>query len=58
MATLYSFTIPLKGSLNLIDTFILVTLFVLYARRAAQMEVVEPELVGPVKIVAIPVLIS
>jgi len=52
MATLYSFTIPLKGSLNLIDTIILVTLFVLYTRRAAQMESVEPELVGPVKIIA------
>ena len=52
MATLYSFTIPLKGSLNLIDTVILVSLFVLYARRAAQMGAEEPELVGPVKIVA------
>ncbi|MEW6051340.1 MAG: sodium:calcium antiporter [Candidatus Zixiibacteriota bacterium] len=52
MATLYSFTIPLKGSLNLIDTVILVTLFILYTRRAAQMESHEPELVGPVKIVA------
>ncbi len=52
MATLYSFTIPLKGSLNLIDTVILVSLFVLYTRRTAQMETVEPELVGPVKIVA------
>lgn len=52
MATLYSFTIPLKGSLNLIDTVILVTLFALYTRRAAQMESEEPELVGPVKIVA------
>jgi len=52
MATLYSFTIPLKGSLNLIDTVILVTLFVLYTRRAARMETTEPELVGPVKIVA------
>jgi cation:H+ antiporter len=52
MATLYSFTIPLKGSLTLIDTVILVSLFALYARRAAQMEVEEPELVGPVKIVA------
>jgi cation:H+ antiporter len=52
MATLYSFTIPLKGSLNLIDTVILVTLFVLYTRRAAQMESVEPELVGPARIFA------
>jgi len=52
MATLYSFTIPLKGNLNLIDTVILVTLFALYARRAAKMEVTEPELIGPVKILA------
>ncbi len=52
MATLYSFTIPLKGSLNLFDTLILVTLFFLYTRRAAQIESDEPELVGPVKIVA------
>lgn len=52
MATLYSFTIPLKGSLNLIDTVILVTLFGLYTRRVAQQEHEEPELVGPVKIIA------
>ncbi|HOP05977.1 MAG TPA: sodium:calcium antiporter [candidate division Zixibacteria bacterium] len=52
MATVYSFTIPLKGNLNLIDTVILVTLFGLYTRRAAQMETVEPELVGPVRVVA------
>lgn len=52
MATLYSFTIPLKGSLTLIDTAILLLLFALYARRVAQMESVELEMVGPVKIIA------
>lgn len=52
MATLYSFTIPLKGSLTLFDTFILVTIFGMYTVRVAQMETVEPELVGPVKIIA------
>ncbi|MDH3890820.1 MAG: sodium:calcium antiporter [candidate division Zixibacteria bacterium] len=52
MATLYSFTIPLKGSLNLIDTVILVLMFAMYTRRAAQMETIEPEFVGPVKIIA------
>ncbi|MEW6410883.1 MAG: sodium:calcium antiporter [Candidatus Zixiibacteriota bacterium] len=52
MATIYSFSIPLKGQLNLIDTVILVTLFGLYTRRIAQMPTEEPELVGPVKIVA------
>lgn len=52
MATLYSFTIPLKGSLTIFDTLILVTIFALYTRRAAQMESQEPDLVGPVKVVA------
>ncbi len=52
MATLYSFTIPLKGSLNLIDTVILITLFIMYTRRAAQLDSEEPEFVGPVKIIA------
>jgi cation:H+ antiporter len=52
MATIYSFTIPLKGSLNLFDTLILVTLFALYTRRIMKMETIEPELVGPAKIIA------
>ncbi len=51
MATIYSFTIPLKGYLSLIDTVILVTIFGMYTRRAAQMEHTEPEFVGPVKII-------
>jgi cation:H+ antiporter len=51
MATLYSFTIPLKGSLTLVDTVILVFLFALYTRRVAQMGVSEPELVGPVRLI-------
>jgi cation:H+ antiporter len=52
MATLYSFTIPLKGSLNLLDTAALVILFGLYIRRASKVESAEPEFVGPVKILA------
>jgi cation:H+ antiporter len=51
MATIYSFTIPLKGKLTLIDTVILVTLYILYALRAAQLESKEPEMVGPPRIV-------
>jgi cation:H+ antiporter len=50
MATLYSFTIPLKGSLNLIDTVALVILFGLYIRRASQVVGEESEFVGPVRI--------
>ena len=52
LATLYSFTIPLKGSLTLVDTVILVTIFGFYTRRIAKMPQEEPELVGPVKIIA------
>ena len=52
MATIYSFTVPLKGSLNLVDTVILVTIFVMYTRRIAKMPVSEPEFVGPVRILA------
>jgi cation:H+ antiporter len=52
MASLYSFTIPLKGSITLIDCAILVLLFALYTRRAGQLESEEPEMVGPVKILA------
>ncbi len=52
IATLYSFTIPLKGSLNLIDMVILVSIFIMYTRRIARMPVTEPEFVGPVRILA------
>lgn len=51
MATIYSFSIPFKGSLTLIDTAILVTLFAMYTRRAAQLVSEEPEIVGPTKII-------
>jgi len=52
LAALYAFIIPLKGSLTIFDTLILATLYALYAKRSAKMESPEPELVGPVKIVA------
>ncbi len=47
LATLYSFVIPIKGSLSLLDTIILLIIFVLYIRRAAKADVLEPELIGP-----------
>ena len=46
-ATLYAFTIPLKGSLNLVDMVVLVGMFAFYAWRVAQAERGEPELFGP-----------
>lgn len=47
LATLYSFLIPLKGQLDLIDAVALITIFVFYMRAASKAEHVEPELEGP-----------
>jgi cation:H+ antiporter len=51
-ATLYSFTIPLKGSINLVDMVVLVGMFAFYAWRVAQAERGEPELFGPAALIA------
>ena len=48
-ATIYSFILPFKASLSILDMLILVTIFGLYAWRASQQNVVEPELIGPAK---------
>ncbi|MDI6734820.1 MAG: sodium:calcium antiporter [bacterium] len=47
LATLYSFIIPIKGSLSLIDAVILLSLFVFYIISAAKAHVTEPDLIGP-----------
>ena len=49
LATAYSFILPLKATLSIIDMVILVTLFGLYAWRASQANMVEPDLIGPAK---------
>ncbi len=46
-ATVYAFTIPFKGSLNLFDMLILVAIFTMYIIRTIRTKVEEPELVGP-----------
>ncbi|MDY6917962.1 MAG: sodium:calcium antiporter [Chloroflexota bacterium] len=59
LATLYSFVIPLKGSLSLIDSAVLVSLFALYMWASSRAERVEPDLVGPAaSIVSLPRLWS
>jgi len=53
IATIYSFTIPLKGSLTLADTAILLTIFVVYLVLASRAEHVEPEPEeGPVELLS------
>lgn len=52
IGALYALIILLKGSLTIFDTVILITIYGLYAKRSAQLESPEPDLVGPVKIIA------
>ena len=47
VATGYAFLIPLKRTLSLVDTVLLVGLFVVYLIRSSQAHHVEPELEGP-----------
>lgn len=51
LATLYAFVIPLRGTFALLDTLVLLPLFVWYAWRVSQAHVVEPELVGPAELI-------
>jgi cation:H+ antiporter len=49
IATLYSLTLPLKGSITLIDSIVLVALFVGYTWRVSRAPAEEPHLVGPAR---------
>src|SRR5882672_6761683 len=58
LATLYSLVIPLKGTLSLIDTCVLFTIFIFYIVSASKAGMQEPELEGgPSELIgALPVL--
>ena len=47
LATVYSFLIPIKGRLDLMDAVAFIAIFVLYMRAASKAEHVETELEGP-----------
>lgn len=47
LATVYSFMIPLKGRLDLVDAAVMIGIFVFYMRAASKAAHVEPELQGP-----------
>ncbi len=47
LATLYSFLIPLSGTINLLDALVLLAIFVAYARAASRGGSEEVALVGP-----------
>lgn len=46
IATLWAFTIPVRGQLSLLDLVVLGGLFMVYIARAAREEVEAPELIG------------
>lgn len=46
-ATLYSFSIPIRGHLSLLDTAVLMSLFAAYIYMVSRAPTSEPELVGP-----------
>jgi cation:H+ antiporter len=50
-ATLYSFVIPLSGTINLLDSVILLGLFAAYVRSALAGEESEMDLVGPAELI-------
>jgi cation:H+ antiporter len=49
VATLYSLTLPLKSSITLVDSLILVGLFAGYTWRVSRAPAEEPHLVGPAR---------
>lgn len=51
LATVYSLTLPLKGSITPVDAVILVGIFVAYTVRVSRAPAEEPHLVGPAKLV-------
>lgn len=51
-ATVYSFALPLKGTIDLFDALVFVSLFVGYMWKTAQGHSDEPELVGPALAIA------
>ncbi|MEZ4502898.1 MAG: sodium:calcium antiporter [Dehalococcoidia bacterium] len=48
-ATLYSFTLPLKGSIAVYDAIVLGAIFLVYISVVARSPAEEPELVGPAR---------
>ena len=49
IATVYSLTLPLKGSITLVDAAILVAIFAAYTYRISRAPAEEPHLVGPAR---------
>jgi cation:H+ antiporter len=51
IATLYSFTLPLKRTLTIVDSIILISIFVFFVYRLWRAPSEEPHLVGPARLI-------
>jgi cation:H+ antiporter len=51
LATLYSLSLPLKGSITLVDAAVLVGIFAAYTWRISRAPAEEPHLVGPARLI-------
>lgn len=51
LATLYSFALPLKGTLSPLDALFFIGIYVVYVLRASRAHVKEPELEGPTELI-------
>jgi len=51
LATVYSLTLPLKATITIVDSIILVGIFVAYTVRIARAPAEEPHLVGPARLI-------
>jgi len=49
LATVYSLTLPLRNSINLVDAAFLVSIFLVYSYRISKAPAEEPHLVGPAR---------
>ncbi len=49
IATVYSLTLPLRNSINLVDAAFLVSIFLVYSYRISKAPAEEPHLVGPAR---------
>jgi cation:H+ antiporter len=52
IASIYSLTLPLKHTLTLVDSAVLVTIFVVFLFRVARAPATKPHLVGPARLIA------
>jgi cation:H+ antiporter len=51
LATVYSLTLPLKSSITIVDSIVLVGIFVAYTVRISRAPAEEPHLVGPARLI-------